>query len=76
MDVDALVAPRVREMQSYAPIVPFDVLSKRLDMAVDRIVKLDANENPYGFSLASSFTIRSTAMSSRFDNTSNGTIGA
>ncbi len=50
MDVDALVAPRVREMQSYAPIVPFDVLSKRLDMAVDRIVKLDANENPYGSS--------------------------
>ena len=50
MDVDALVAPRVREMQSYAPIVPFDVLSKRLDMAVERIVKLDANENPYGSS--------------------------
>jgi histidinol-phosphate aminotransferase len=50
MDVDALVAPRVREMQSYAPIVPFEVLSKRLDMSVDRIVKLDANENPYGSS--------------------------
>jgi histidinol-phosphate aminotransferase len=50
MDVEALVAPRVRDMQPYAPIVPFEVLSKRLGMAADRIVKLDANENPYGSS--------------------------
>lgn len=50
MDVDALVAPRVRDMQPYTPIVPFEVLSKRLGVAADRIVKLDANENPYGSS--------------------------
>src|SRR5436190_7558152 len=50
MDVEALMAPRVREMQPYTPIVPFEVLSKRLGMAADQIVKLDANENPYGAS--------------------------
>jgi histidinol-phosphate aminotransferase len=50
MDVEALVAPRVRDMHSYAPIVPFDVLSKRLGRPIDQIVKLDANENPYGSS--------------------------
>ncbi len=50
MDVEALMAPRVRDMQPYTPIVPFEVLSKRLGMAAEQIVKLDANENPYGSS--------------------------
>jgi histidinol-phosphate aminotransferase len=50
MDVEALIAPRVRDMQPYTPIVPFDVLSKRLGRAAHEIVKLDANENPYGSS--------------------------
>jgi histidinol-phosphate aminotransferase len=50
MDVEALMAPRVRAMQPYTPIVPLDVLSARLGLAPDEIVKLDANENPYGAS--------------------------
>jgi len=32
----------------YAPIEPFEVLSARLGRSPDQIVKLDANENPYG----------------------------
>lgn len=36
------------EMKPYTPIVPFEVLSRRLGRAPDDIVKLDANENPYG----------------------------
>jgi len=32
----------------YVPIEPFDVLSARLGRSPDQIVKLDANENPYG----------------------------
>jgi histidinol-phosphate aminotransferase len=35
-------------MQPYTPIVPFDVLSARLGRNPRDIVKLDANENPYG----------------------------
>ena len=35
-------------MAPYTPIVPFDVLSKRLGIAPENIIKLDANENPYG----------------------------
>jgi len=50
MDVEALIAPRVRDMQPYTPILPLDVLSKRLGRAAHEIVKLDANENPYGSS--------------------------
>ena len=32
----------------YTPIEPFDVLSARIGRTPDQIVKLDANENPYG----------------------------
>ncbi len=35
-------------MAPYTPIVPFDVLSQRLGIPAEAIVKLDANENPYG----------------------------
>jgi histidinol-phosphate aminotransferase len=35
-------------MAPYVPIVPFEVLSARFGLAPDDIVKLDANENPYG----------------------------
>ena len=35
-------------MASYTPIVPFDVLSQRLGIPAEDIIKLDANENPYG----------------------------
>lgn len=43
-----MLRPEVAELEEYTPIQPFEVLSKRLGMAADRIVKLDANENPYG----------------------------
>ncbi len=32
----------------YSPIEPFEVLSERIGLNPDQIVKLDANENPYG----------------------------
>jgi histidinol-phosphate aminotransferase len=50
MNVEALIAAHVRGMRAYEPIVPLDVLSRRLGMPPERIVKLDANENPYGTS--------------------------
>ena len=43
-----LVRPDVRDMEPYTPIVPFEVLSKRLGRRPEAIIKLDANENPYG----------------------------
>ncbi|MBK8899648.1 MAG: histidinol-phosphate transaminase [Anaerolineaceae bacterium] len=42
------VRPEIAEMEPYVPIVPFEVLSARLGRAPEEIVKLDANENPYG----------------------------
>jgi histidinol-phosphate aminotransferase len=38
----------IAAMEPYTPILPFEVLSKKLGRTPDQIVKLDANENPYG----------------------------
>ncbi len=35
-------------MPAYEPIHPFEVLSQQLGIPVEKLVKLDANENPYG----------------------------
>ena len=38
----------LESLPPYAPIEPFEVLSARIGRSPDQIVKLDANENPYG----------------------------
>lgn len=35
-------------MEAYIPILPYDVLSEQLGLPEDALIKLDANENPYG----------------------------
>jgi histidinol-phosphate aminotransferase len=45
---EELIRPDVREMEPYTPILPFEVLSKRLGRRPESIIKLDANENLYG----------------------------
>jgi len=42
------VRPHLRTLAAYTPILPFDVLSAQLGRAPADIIKLDANENPYG----------------------------
>jgi Histidinol-phosphate/aromatic aminotransferase and cobyric acid decarboxylase len=43
-----LVRPEIADLEAYTPIVPLEVLAARLGLPVEQIVKLDANENPYG----------------------------
>ncbi len=43
-----LIRPDIADLEPYTPIVPLDVLATRLGLPVEQIVKLDANENPYG----------------------------
>ncbi len=42
------VAARFQNFPPYTPIEPFEVLSKRLGVPAEKIVKVDANENSYG----------------------------
>lgn len=45
---ESFLRPHLRNLAAYAPIEPFEVLSARLGRRPEDIVKLDANENPYG----------------------------
>jgi histidinol-phosphate aminotransferase len=40
----------IETLPGYTPIEPFEVLSARYGRRPDQIIKLDANENPYGIS--------------------------
>ena len=46
--ISNLLLPHIADMAPYTPIEPFEVLSARLGRSPEQIVKLDANENPYG----------------------------
>jgi histidinol-phosphate aminotransferase len=48
MKIEDLIRDDVAAMEPYVPIQPFEVVSARLGRAPGDIVKLDANENPYG----------------------------
>jgi histidinol-phosphate aminotransferase len=48
LDNQTLIRPDIAAMDAYTPILPFEVLSEQLGYAAADLVKLDANENPYG----------------------------
>ncbi len=47
-DPRTLLRRDVAAMEEYTPIQPYEVLSRRLGLPASQIIKLDANENPYG----------------------------
>ena len=49
-NVTRLIRPTVFGFQGYTPVEPFERLSEKLGIPLEQIVKLDANENPYGCS--------------------------
>ena len=44
----SLIRAHIQEMPPYEPVLPFEVLSDQIGLPPDQIIKLDANENPYG----------------------------
>ncbi|PCI23395.1 MAG: histidinol-phosphate transaminase [SAR324 cluster bacterium] len=47
-DIQEYFCPSLRDMAPYSPIEPPDQIAKRLKLPEEEIIKLDANENPYG----------------------------
>ncbi len=47
-NIEDLLRPDIYEMEEYTPIEPLEVLSARLGLPAERIIKLDGNENAYG----------------------------
>ena len=50
MDIKKLIRPELVTMKSYTPIEPTEVLSQQAELPLDKVIKLDGNENPYGCS--------------------------
>ncbi|NWG19161.1 MAG: histidinol-phosphate transaminase [Chloroflexi bacterium] len=48
IQISQLLRRDIAALEPYTPIVPLEVLAERLHMPVEQIIKLDANENPYG----------------------------
>lgn len=48
VDSSSFIRPHLQQLKAYTPIEPFEILSARLGRDAKDIVKLDANENPYG----------------------------
>jgi histidinol-phosphate aminotransferase len=46
--ITGLLRTDIAALEPYTPIVPLEILAERLGLPVERIIKLDANENPYG----------------------------
>jgi histidinol-phosphate aminotransferase len=46
--LEAHIRPNLATLKPYTPILPFEVLSQQLGRRPEEIIKLDANENPYG----------------------------
>ena len=44
----SFIRPNVVDLKPYTPILPFEVLSAQMRRKPGDIIKLDANENPYG----------------------------
>jgi histidinol-phosphate aminotransferase len=47
-DVLNLIQPHLLATPPYVPVEPPDEVAQRIELPLERIVKLDANENPYG----------------------------
>jgi histidinol-phosphate aminotransferase len=48
MDPTDFLRPDINRLEKYTPIRPLDVLAEEIGISMDKLVKLDANENLYG----------------------------
>lgn len=48
--MENLIRKHLTELQPYKPIKPPEILSEQVGVSRERLIKLDGNENPYGFS--------------------------
>ncbi len=48
VDISLLIRPDFEDLDEYTPVKPLDVLAAEIGVPVERLVKLDANENLYG----------------------------
>ncbi|MBE9523545.1 MAG: histidinol-phosphate transaminase [Chloroflexi bacterium] len=47
-EINTFIRAHILEMPAYQPIYPLDVIVEELGLSEDKLIKLDANENPFG----------------------------
>ena len=47
-EISSFIRPHIVDMPAYKPIYPLDVIADDLGILQEQLIKLDANENPYG----------------------------
>ncbi len=47
-ELSSLIRPDIARMEAYTPVKPFEALSREMGRDPADLIKLDANENPYG----------------------------
>ena len=50
IDLKGFIRPHLREIETFSPADPPELQAKKAGIAEEEIVRLNANENPYGFS--------------------------
>lgn len=50
IDLTSLIRPHLREIETFSPADPPELQAKRAGVTEEQIIRLNANENPYGFS--------------------------
>jgi len=50
MNIEKFIRPGLVTMKGYVPIEPTEILSQQAKLPLNKIIKLDGNENPYGCS--------------------------
>lgn len=48
IDISTFIRPHILDMPAYQPIYPLDVIAEELGVSQKQLIKLDANENPFG----------------------------
>ena len=48
MSIEDLIKPHLRNVTSYDPVDPPEMLAEKAGIPIDQIIKLNGNENPYG----------------------------
>jgi histidinol-phosphate aminotransferase len=58
----SLIRAHIDALPVYEPVLPFEVLSRQLGRSPEQIIKMDANENPYGISPATHHALAEMAF--------------
>ena len=48
MDIEKLIRPHLIDVKTYSAIDPPEALAERAGIPQDEVIKLNANENPFG----------------------------